>query len=134
MTPPRSRLRFGAALNPGWKALRRHDGAAVRGDVVAGMTVAAYLMPQVLAYAEVAGLPPITGLRAAAVALVVYALVGSARRLSIGPESTTSLMTAVTIAPLVVADPQRAPALAAGLAVIVGVLCLLGRAARLGFL
>ncbi|HTK64355.1 MAG TPA: SulP family inorganic anion transporter, partial [Pseudonocardia sp.] len=47
---------------------------------------------------------------------------------------TTSLMTAVTIAPLVVADPQRAPALAAGLAVIVGVLCLLGRAARLGFL
>lgn len=136
MTPSASRYRIslGGAISPGWAAVRRRDGPAIRADLIAGVTVAAYLMPQVLAYAEVAGVPPIAGLRAAAAALVVYAFAGSARRLSVGPESTTSVMTAVTVAPLAVAAPERAPLLAAGLALLVGAVCLLGRAARLGFL
>jgi len=68
----------------------------LRGDVLAGLTVAAYLVPQVMAYAEVAGLPPVVGLWASIGPLVAYALLGSSRQLSVGPESTAALMTAVS--------------------------------------
>jgi high affinity sulfate transporter 1 len=114
--------------------LTRRFGSAPRRDALAGLTVAAYLVPQVVAYAGVAGLPPVTGLWAAAASLAGYALAGSSRQLSVGPESATALMTAVAVAPLAAAHPERAPVLAAGLAVLVGVVCLLGRLARLGFL
>jgi len=106
----------------------------VRSDLIAGATVAAYLVPQVLAYAEVAGLPAVAGLWAALAAVGVYALLGSSRQLSVGPESTTAIMTATTVAPLAAGDPNRYAALAATLALLVGAICLLGRAARLGFI
>ncbi|GAA4677772.1 SulP family inorganic anion transporter [Pseudonocardia yuanmonensis] len=96
--------------------------------------MAAYLVPQVLAYAAVAGLPPVAGLWAAAAALAVYPLLGSSPLLSIGPESTTALLTAVAIAPLAGGAPGRYAALAAGLALVVGVVCVLARTARLAFL
>ena len=121
-------------LFPGVQRLRRYQRAWLRGDLLAGCTVAAYLVPQVMAYAEVAGLPPITGLWAVMGSLAVYALVGSSRQLSVGPESTTALMTAATIGPLAVGDPARYAALAATLALMVGVVCLFGWVARLGFL
>jgi sulfate permease, SulP family len=127
-------MTLGSGLAPGLAALRRGDHAALRADALAGLTVAAYLVPQVLAYAEVAGLTPVTGLWAAAAALAAYAVVGSSRQLSIGPESTTALMTAIAIAPLAAGDPGRYAALAAALALLVGGICLLGRTARLGFL
>ena len=66
----------GAGLRPGLAALRGHDLPAVRGDVLAGITVAAYLVPQVLAYAEVAGLAAVAGLWTAVAALGVYAVFG----------------------------------------------------------
>jgi len=72
----------------------------LRGDVAAGLTVAAYLLPQVMAYAGVAGLPPVAGLWAAVPAMAVYAVLGSSRQLSIGPESTTALLTAAAIGQL----------------------------------
>ena len=106
----------------------------LRPDAVAGVTVAAYLIPQVMAYAAVAGLAPAAGLWTIVGSLLVYTVFGSSRQLSVGPESTTALMTAVTIAPLAAGDPTRYGALAAVLALLVGVLCLLGAAARLGFL
>ncbi|AEF40573.1 Sulphate-transport transmembrane protein ABC transporter [Hoyosella subflava DQS3-9A1] len=106
----------------------------LRADFLAGVSVAAYLIPQVMAYAAVAGLPPVTGLWTIAVAIVVYALLGSSRQLSVGPESTTALMTAVAIGPLAAGDAIRYAALAATLAMLVGVVCLIGWAARLGFL
>ena len=87
-----------------------------------------------MAYAEVAGLPPVVGLWAIIGPLGVYALLGSSRQLSIGPESTTALMTAVVLMPIAVGDPLRYAALASTLALLVGGLCLLGRSARLGFL
>ncbi|MFR9802423.1 SulP family inorganic anion transporter [Pseudonocardia sp. RS010] len=121
-------------LAPGLEALRTHRWAALRGDLLGGLTVAAYLVPQVLAYAVVAGLPPVAGLWAAGAALVVYPLLGTSRLLSIGPESTTALLTAVAVAPLAGGDPGRYAALAAGLALVVGAVCVLGRVARLGFL
>ena len=86
-----------AGLRPGLAALRRRDLPAVRGDVLAGVTVAAYLVPQVLAYAEVAGLAAVTGLWTAVAALGAYVVFGSSRQLSVGPESTMAIMTAVAV-------------------------------------
>ncbi len=114
--------------------LRHYRGDWLRGDLIAGVTVAAYLIPQVMAYATVAGLPPVAGLWAALVPMLVYAVLGSSRQLSVGPESTTAIMTATALAPLALADPARYAALAAALAVLVGVICLVAGLCRLGFL
>ncbi|GHG21369.1 SulP family inorganic anion transporter [Streptomyces zaomyceticus] len=119
---------------PGIAALARYERSWLRGDLLAGVTVVAYLVPQVMAYATVAGLPPVAGLWAILPALVLYALLGSSRLLSVGPESTTALMTATVVAPLAAGDPGRYAVLAAALAVAVGLLCLVAWAARLGFL
>ncbi|WP_229914324.1 SulP family inorganic anion transporter [Streptomyces capitiformicae] len=121
-------------LAPGLGTLSEYRRAWLKGDLVAGATVAAYLVPQVMAYAGVAGLPPVAGLWAILPALALYALFGSSRLLSVGPESTTALMTATVVAPLAAGDPERYATLAATLAVTVGLLCLLARAVRLGFL
>jgi SulP family sulfate permease len=105
-----------------------------RGDLLAGLTVAAYLVPQCLAYGELAGLPPVAGLWAMVPAMVIYPLVGSSRQLSVGPETSTALMTAAVVAPLAAGDPDRYWATASLLALGVGLLCGLGAALRLGFL
>ena len=94
---------------PGLAVLRDYRRAWLPGDLVAGVTVAAYLVPQVMAYATIAGLPPVTGLWAAFPALIVYALLGSSRSLSMGPEATTALMTLVAIKPLADGDPASTP-------------------------
>ena len=121
-------------LLPGLDRLRHYERGWLRPDVLAGVAVAAYLIPQVMAYAEVAGLPAVVGFWAIGAALLVYAVFGSSRQLSVGPESTTALMTAVAVAPLAGGDPERYAGLAAAMAVIVGGLCLVARLARLGFL
>ncbi len=79
---------------------RGYERSWLRGDLLAGVTVAAYMVPQVMAYATVAGLPPVVGLWASIAPLAVYAVLGSSRQFSVGPESTTALMTAVALAPL----------------------------------
>ncbi len=121
---------------PGVAVLRRYDRVWLRGDVLGGITVAAYLVPQVLAYAEVAGLPAVTGLWAVGPGLLVYALLGSSRQLSVGPESTTALMTAAGVGALVTAAGGMAlrQETAALLAIVVGLMCLVGFVLRLGFL
>ncbi|WP_245238357.1 SulP family inorganic anion transporter [Streptomyces roseochromogenus] len=106
----------------------------LKGDLIAGVTVAAYLVPQVMAYAGVAGLPPVAGLWAILPALALYALFGSSRLLSVGPESTTALMTATVVGPLAGGAPGHYASLAAALALTVGLLCVVARALRLGFL
>jgi sulfate permease, SulP family len=78
---------------PGLGELRGYRRAWLAGDLLAGVTVAAYLVPQVMAYATIAGLPPVTGLWAAVPALIAYVLFGSSKSLSMGPEATTALMT-----------------------------------------
>ncbi|MFW5469713.1 SulP family inorganic anion transporter [Knoellia sp. CPCC 206435] len=118
---------------PGVAALRSYDRTWLRGDVLAGVTVAAYLVPQVMAYAGVAGLPAAAGLWAACVSMVVYGLLGSSTQLSVGPESTTALMTAVALGGLAAGDPGRYAALAAALAALVGGICLAAWALRLAF-
>ena len=116
---------------PGW--VRGYDKTWLRGDVLAGVTVTAYLIPQVMAYAEVAGVPPEAALWAVVGGLTVYVVLGSSRQLSVGPESTTSLMTATALGSLVAVGDDRVP-LAAALALMVGVCCLVGWVLRLGAL
>ena len=118
---------------PGLALLRGYRRAWLRGDLVAGVTVAAYLIPQVMAYATVAGLNPVTGLWAALPALVAYAIFGSSRTLSMGPEATTALMTAIAIRPLAAGHPARYAALATSLALLVGLMALAAWLLRLGF-
>jgi high affinity sulfate transporter 1 len=96
--------------------------------------VAAYLVPQVMGYAAIAGLPPITGLWASLLPLVVYALMGSSPQLSVGPESTTALMTATALAAMSGGDPQQLAAAAAALAIVTGLVCLAARLLRAGYL
>lgn len=122
-------------LLPGVDVLTHYDRSWLRGDVLAGVTVAAYLVPQVMAYAEVAGLAAITGLWTIVPALLVYAVLGSSRQLSVGPESTTALLTAAGVGALVAAaGSERYAEVAALMAVAVGVLSVVAWTARLGFL
>ena len=118
---------------PGLAVLRGYQRRWLRGDLIAGVTVAAYLVPQVMAYATVAGVAPVVGLWAALPALVVYPLLGSSRSLSMGPEATTALMTAIAIGPLAAGHSQRYAALASSLALLVGVMALAAWLLRLGF-
>ena len=121
-------------MTTAWRdSLRPPEARALRRDVVAGVTVAAYLVPQVLAYAGLARVPPVAGLWAAFVALAVYFLIGSSPQLSVGPESTTALMTGAALATITVpgGSPQDTAAL---LALAVGGVCLLAWAGGLAFL
>jgi high affinity sulfate transporter 1 len=118
----------------GVTVLARYERGWLGPDIVAGLTVAAYLVPQVMAYAQLAGLTPVVGLWSAILPGVVYALLGTSRHVSIGPESTTAIMVAAAIAPIAAGDPVRYATLSAGLALVVGVICLAGALLRLGFL
>lgn len=100
----------------------RSDGSSRRADVVAGLTVAAMLVPQAMAYAALAGMPPVAGLYASIVPLVAYAMLGTSGQLAVGPVAIVSLLTASTLAPLAAGDPARYVMLAGLLAVMVGVI------------
>jgi SulP family sulfate permease len=122
-----------ARLLPGVWQLRTYRRPWLRGDLIAGLAVAAYLVPQVMAYAELAGLSAVQGLWAAVGPLLLYAIFGSSRNLSVGPESTTALMTAVAIATVTGGNSALAASAAAVLAVAVGLVCVVGWLARLGY-
>ncbi len=133
MTNAKNRNSFSIPM-PGLKKLRSYRRGWLRGDVLAGLTVAAYLIPQCMAYGELAGVEPVAGLWAILPPMVIYALFGSSPQLSIGPESSTAVMTAVAIAPLAAARSDTYISLAALLAIIMGLVCIVGYFARLGFL
>jgi len=122
------------AMPLGLERLLSYQQPWLRGDVLAGLTVAAYLIPQCMAYGELAGVKPVAGLWAILPAMVIYTLLGSSPQLSVGPESTTAVMTAVAIAPLATSDGSDYAALASLLALIVGFVYILGYLTRLGFL
>ncbi|WP_338441671.1 solute carrier family 26 protein [Synechococcus elongatus IITB4] len=126
----RSRLRW----LPGLRSLLHYQPAWLRGDLLAGVTVAAYLIPQCMAYGELAGLSPIVGLWAILLPLFLYTFLGSSPQLSVGPESSTAIMTAVAIAPIVAQGDAAYPAIAALMALLVGLVFLVAYSLRLGFL
>ncbi len=94
-------------------------------DLTAGVTVAALLIPQGMAYAELAGLPAVNGLYASFIPLLIYAVLGSSRQLALGPTATVAVLTATVIEPLSDGSPGQALALAATLALLVGGICIL---------
>jgi len=123
------------SIAPGLTVLRSYERKWLSKDVVAGLVLTALLVPQGMAYAELAGLPPVTGLYTSVMALIAYAIFGPSRVLVLGPDSSLGPMIAATILPLVGANgnPEKAIALASMLALIVGVLTILAGAAKLGF-
>jgi SulP family sulfate permease len=119
---------------PGLDRLRHYQRDWLRVDALAGLTVGAMLVPQGMAYAELAGMPPVTGFYAALLALVAYAVVGSSRHLGVGPEPGTAILAATGVGAIAAGDPGRYAALMAALALIVGAICVLAAIARLGFI
>ncbi|WP_457207230.1 SulP family inorganic anion transporter [Nocardioides sp. P5_C9_2] len=119
---------------PGVGLLRRYQRAWVRPDLVAGVVLAAILVPQGMAYAELAGLPPVTGLYTTIACLVGYALMGPSRILVLGPDSSVSPLILAAIIPLGAStDPARAIALAGMIALFVGLIEIGLGVAKLGF-
>ena len=106
----------------------------LRRDALAGLTLWALLIPQGLAYGQLAGLSPVTGLYVGLVSLVLYALLGTSRYLTVGPESSVAMIVAVELAPLAGGDAARYSALAALLALLVAGFLVLGFVARLGII
>jgi sulfate permease, SulP family len=114
--------------------LPRYRAGHARGDLLAGVTVAALALPAAMAYAELAGLSPVNGLYALLLPTVVYVLLGSSRQLVVGPEGSISALVAAAILPLAVAGSGDAVELAGALALLVGGCFLVARVLRLGWI
>jgi len=119
---------------PGIGVARGYHREWLRRDIVAGLVLSALLVPQGIAYAELAGLPPVTGLYATAVPLLAYAVFGPSRILVLGPDSSLAPLVAATVIPIAGADPDERVAVAGVLALLVAAVLLAGAIARLGFL
>lgn len=121
---------------PGLEAAATYRRSWLAKDIVAGIVLSTLLVPQGMAYAELAGLPPITGLYTSILCLLAYAVFGPSRILVLGPDSSLGPMIAATVLPLVAAggDPARAVALASMLAIMVAVIMILASVAKLGFI
>lgn len=118
---------------PGLRILRTYDRSWLAKDLVAGVILSALLIPQGMAYAELAGLPAITGLYTTVICLLAYAIFGPSPRLVLGPDSSLGPMIAAAILPLAAGSADKAIALAGALALLVGLICVVAAATRLGF-
>jgi high affinity sulfate transporter 1 len=133
MSPPDT-ARGAERWMPGIRAARSYRRTWLRPDLVAGVVLAAILVPQGMAYAQLAGLPPVTGLYTTIACLLGYALFGPSRVLVLGPDSSISPLILAAITPLVVGgDPASALTLAGMLAILVGLTEIGLGLGRLGF-
>jgi sulfate permease, SulP family len=114
--------------------LPKYRSRTARGDVLAGVTVAALALPAAMAYAEVAGLSPVHGLYALLLPALAYALFGSSRQLILGPEGSIAALIAAAVLPLAAAGSDAAAETAAMLALLVGGCFLIARLLRLGWI
>jgi high affinity sulfate transporter 1 len=121
---------------PGLRAVSSYRRQWLGKDIVAGIVLTTLLVPQGMAYAELAGLPAITGLYTSILCLLGYAVFGPSRILVLGPDSSLGPMIAATILPLIAAkgDAKQAVALASMLAILVAAIMILGAVAKLGFI
>lgn len=127
-----------------WKAIQQHvpligslrgyDKALFRSDLTAGLTVGVMLIPQAMAYAMLAGLPPIVGLYASTLPVLAYAVFGTSRQLAVGPVAIVSLMVAAAVGPLAGGNAETYLTYAVMLAALVGAIQLGMGIGRLGFL
>ncbi len=119
---------------PVFTSLRGYRAGWLRGDVIAGLTVWAVLVPEALAYASIAGVSPVVGLYAAPGALILYAAFGSSKHLVTGPMAATAALSAAAVGTVAAGNNGRFAALTATLAITTGILALAAGLARLGFL
>jgi SulP family sulfate permease len=96
-------------------------------DLIAGLSLAAFVIPESLAYASLAQLPPVTGLYCYLVAGIVYALFGTSGQLAVGPTSALAIVLASSVAAMGGDDPSRAVAIGSAVALMVGMICVAGR-------
>jgi sulfate permease, SulP family len=130
-TQSEGRLLFRMLPIAGW--LPNLTASTVRADVVAGAALAGLLVPEGLAYAGIAGVPPEVGLYSAAAGLAIYALFGSSRHLAVTCTSGSAAMLAALVAPLAAGDARRYATIASATAIVAGLLFLLASALKLGF-
>jgi high affinity sulfate transporter 1 len=109
-----------------------YEGSWFRGDLMAAVTVWAIVVPEAIAYASIAGMPPETGLYAATIPLLLYAIFGSARRITVGPSAAVAALSFATIAPFASAGTEDFVTLTVLLALIVGVILTVAGLAHMG--
>jgi len=121
-----------SALLPEW--IRQYKSGDFRFDLVAGLTVGVMLIPQAMAYAMLAGIPPIYGLYASTFPAIIYGFLGSCRQLSIGPTAMVSMLTASGGSLVAQNDPNTFLLIVAAITLIAGLMQFLLGVGRLGFL
>lgn len=116
------------------KWLPAYEKAWLRPDIMAGTTLAAFTIPEAIAYAELAGLAPQAGLYASIAPPLLYTLFGTSRQLVVGPTSAVSVLVASGLATLTIVSPDHYVALASATALMVGLIAIVSYSLRLGFL
>lgn len=122
------------SIIPSVSWVKSYKKSQFKGDLAAGLTVGVMLIPQGMAYSMIAGLPPVYGLYAALVPILVYALLGTSRQLSVGPVAMDSLFVAATVSVMAIPGSPHYIELAIALALMMGAAQLLFGLIRLGFL
>ena len=118
---------------PGILMIREYRASWLPKDLAAGITLGVLMVPVGLAFGELAGVP-MAGLYAGMLPLIAYAMFGSSRQLIVGPDASMAALVALSVAPLAAGDPGRLAILAGVLAVLIGMICILGSLLRLGFM
>jgi high affinity sulfate transporter 1 len=116
------------------KWARNYNKDWLRPDIIAGITVGAFTIPEVIAFVSLANLPPEVGLYSAMVALLVYMVFGSSRQLSMGPTSTLSILVGATLGSLMIPNISQYLMIVSIIAVAAGVLALISWALKMGFI
>jgi high affinity sulfate transporter 1 len=114
--------------------LPRYQPAWLRGDLIAAGTSWALIVPQAIAYAQIAGLPPQAGLAAAAAGLFAYAVLGTSKQLLVSPTSSTAAISAALVGTIAAGDATRLGSLSAALAILVGIVFVILGLAKIGFI
>jgi sulfate permease, SulP family len=129
-------LAFGSWLEvlPVVQLFRGYRHAWFRADLLAGISVCVVMIPSVIAYAELAGLPPISGLYASLAAIIGYAIFASSRQVIAGPDAAVTLLVGIGITPFLQDHPERAPALAAMVALLGGGLMFVASGLKAGMI
>ncbi len=131
---PRADVPMVQQISPVTAEVTEYTGRRLSVDLVAGLTVAALTIPSAMAFAGLAGLPPVSGLYAVLLPTVVYTLLGSSKQLIVGPEGTVSALVAAAILPLAAAGSDEAVVLAGTLALLVGAVFVVAWLLRLGWI
>ena len=117
---------------PGLRVARTYQREWLRSDLIAGLSVAAVALPIGIAYAQLAGFPPVVGIYSAILPAVAYAFFGSSRQLIVNPDAAACAIVAATVAPLAAGDPARHLDLSIALTFLTGLLCIAGGIAGFG--